>query len=98
MSETSNVGNTVVQEKPKPVTTKDYWTIILLIAKDFKPTKIEVEKDCRTDQKFLQVVFAPSAQELYDKKQRGEVIPIDDFAKVEQASRIFKSNLHLLDS
>lgn len=86
-----------VQEKLKPVLTKDYWTIILLIAKDFKPIRIEVERDCRTDQKFLQFVFAPAARELYDKKQRGEVIAIEDFAKVEHANRIFKSNLHLLD-
>ncbi len=91
--DTKEVG----QEKPKSVITKDYWTIILLIAKDFKPTKIEVEVDCRTGQKYLQFVFAAAAQELYDKKQRGEVIPIDDFAKFEQASRILKINLHLLD-
>ena len=80
-----------------PVVTKDYWTIILLIAKDFRPIRIEVSQDCRSDQRFLQFVFAPEARELYDKKQRGEIIAIDDFAKVEYASRIFKSNLHLLD-
>lgn len=85
------------QEQLKPVVTKDYWTIILLIARDFKPLKIEVITDKSSGQQFLQFVFSGEARELYDMKQRGEVIPIDDFAKVEYASRIFKSNLHLVD-
>lgn len=79
------------------VATKDYWTLILLIAKGFRPVGIEVGQEPGSGQRYLLFVFPATARELFEKKQRGEKIGIDDFDQVEFANRLFKANLYRLD-
>jgi hypothetical protein len=76
---------------------KDRWMILTLIALGNPPKEIRVEVDPQTDQRILQFKFNACCKETYDRKMRGEKIPIDDIGKLEQAERIFKNNLYRLN-
>lgn len=76
---------------------KDRWMILTLIALGNAPKEIRVYIDPQTEQRILLFKFAACCKDAYDKKMRGEKIPIDDIGKLEQAERIFKNNLYRLN-
>lgn len=84
---------TQTPESPKPVVSKDRWTILTLIS--FKHTPIDVKRIKLEDGPYVLVfTFPPDSQDLYERYMRGEKLPIEDIREVERAERVFKGYLH----
>ena len=80
------------KREPKPIETKDRWTILTLRVKGHVPTAIE--PTAVGNNRVLVYRFGLEAWTDYDAYMRGEPIPISDIREVEQAEREFKNNLH----
>jgi len=80
-------------EPPKPVVSKDRWTILTLLT--FKHTPLDVKRVKLEDGPYVLVfTFPADSQDLYERYMRGEKLPVEDIREVERAERVFKGYLH----
>jgi len=90
---TVTAAETPCPEEPKPVVSKDRWTILTLLT--FKHTPLDVKRIKLEDGPYVLVfTFPPDSKDLYERYMRGEKLPVEDIREVERAERVFKGYLH----
>lgn len=82
--------------KEELLCTKDRWLVYIMIAKRMLPVKI-TPTVTDTGQRVLLFFFDPTeeAKDIFDRKLRGDMIPIEDVGELERAERVFKNNVQL---
>lgn len=80
-------------ENSNPVETKDYWSILALIAMEHVPVKIEQTEE--GERSVMVYHFPSTAHTHYEAWMRGEREgPLGVIRRVKSAAELFKDNLH----